>query len=189
MQLTLRSEALPHRMISERFVVIDVESTGVSPRKDYHMLEVGAVAIRDGQIIEEFTTFIGRGKDIPQDKGMPQGNTSPEAKLHKLHSFIADSVLVAHNARSEVDFLFKEFADISLPLYNDYICTLELSRRRFPFLRNHHLDTVAHYVLGDRPDRTKLRRAIDDARLASRVWLALETSNPLQDRMMCIGSM
>ena len=51
---------------------------------------------------------------------------------------------------------------------------MHLARQRLPHLPNHRLETVARHLLGELPEECRLHRALDDARLAARVWLALQ---------------
>jgi len=81
--------------------------------------------------------------------------------------------LVAHNAKFDVKFLRYELSRLGRRLSNRSICTLKLSKKRFPELPNHTLGTVARHVLGEVPPDLQRHRALDDARLTARVWLAM----------------
>jgi len=50
---------------AQRQVVIDVETTGLSPRHGHRVIEIGAVAVEQGVIIEEFSTPIDTGVPVP----------------------------------------------------------------------------------------------------------------------------
>lgn len=162
-------------------VVIDVETTGLSPGNGDRVIEVGAVAMREGTVIAEFTSLIRVPKPIPQHVSRIHGITNkmlvdeppPDDVYPALRVFIGSSVLVAHNARFDLGFLRHEFGRLGLPFANRSVCTLELARRRFPRLPDHRLATVARCLLGDLSDDMRLHRALDDARLTARVWLAM----------------
>ena len=123
-----------------RHVVVDLETTGLSPRHGHRIIEIGAVAVEDGAVVEEFTTLIDAGVPIPPTvqaihgitDEMLEGQPKPEEALPRFSAFIGDSVLVAHNAAFEVTFLRHEFARLKLGFPNRHVCTLEMSRRRLP---------------------------------------------------------
>lgn len=66
-----------------------------------------------------------------------------------------------------------ELARLGLGLPNRWHCTVRLARQRLPHLPNHRLDTVCHYLFGPLPETVTRHRALDDARLAARVWVEL----------------
>ena len=90
--------------------------------------------------------------------------------------FTGNSPLIAHNAAFDIGFIRHELAILGLPLTNRSICTLKLARRRFPRLVSHRLEAVARHVLGGIPDDCRLHRALGDARLAGRIWVAMNES-------------
>jgi DNA polymerase III subunit epsilon len=165
----------------ERFVVVDVETTGLSPRRRDRVIEIGAVAIEDGSFAAEFQTLIQVPRDIPWQATLIHGITdemlagqpAPEDVFPALKEFIGESILIAHNAPFDLAFLRYEFDLLGFPLNNRSICTLKLARRRLPHLSNHRLETVARHVLGGLPHGGRLHRALDDARLTAQIWLAL----------------
>jgi DNA polymerase-3 subunit epsilon len=105
--------------------------------------------------------------------GMLIGNPEPEKILPLFSEYIADSILVAHNAQFDVKFLRHEFGRLGISLSNRYICTLEMSRRRFPYLPDYRLETVCRHLFGTE-EGCQLHRALDDARLVARVWMEME---------------
>ncbi|MDO8446596.1 MAG: 3'-5' exonuclease [Deltaproteobacteria bacterium] len=162
-------------------VVLDVETTGLSPSRGDRVIEVGAVAIEDGEIISEFDTLIYIEKKIPWHAqrvhgitdAMLLGKPPSEEVFPELHQFISGSAIIAHNARFDIGFLKHEFHCIGVPFNPEYHCTLEMSRRLFPKLTNHKLETVYRHLCGDLPHNINGHRALDDARLAARVWMEM----------------
>lgn len=167
--------------MTQRQVVIDVETTGLSPRQGHRVIEIGAVAMEQGVIIEEFSTLINAGVPVPYvvqaihgiTDEMLEGQPTPEQILPSFHTFIADSVLVAHNAPFDVRFLRHEFARFGTALPHRWFCTLELSRRRLPRLPDHTLETVYRHLFPEAELHRQRHRALDDARMAARIWLEL----------------
>jgi len=165
-----------------RTVVIDLETTGLSPFKGDRVIEIGALAIERGEVLSSFHTLVNVRKKIPWHASKVHGITddmligqpSPENVYPAFFEFISDSLLVAHNARFDLSFLRHEFGRFGMSFANRSACTLQLARRRFPLLPNHCLTTVALHVLGCLPDDCRQHRALDDALLTARVWMAME---------------
>jgi DNA polymerase-3 subunit epsilon len=165
-----------------RHVVVDLETTGLSPRHGHRIIEIGAVAIENGVATEEFTTLIDAGVPVPTrvqaihgiTDEMLEGQPGPEEALPRFYAFIAGSVLIAHNAAFEVTFLRHEFARLKMTLPHRHVCTLEMSRRRFPRLSDHTLETVYLHLFPDANFIRQSHRALDDARMTARIWLRMQ---------------
>ena len=165
----------------QRYVVLDVETTGLSPEYGDRVIEIGAVALQDGRIVEEFHTLINIESPIPKavqgihgiTDEMLIGRPKPDEVMPGFRDFIKNSILVAHNARFDVGFIKHEFARLNLDFNNEYFCTLETSRRLYPGLLNHKLPTVYRHLFGHLSEGTRLHRALDDARLTAKIWLEM----------------
>jgi DNA polymerase III subunit epsilon len=165
-----------------RFVVIDVETTGFSPKNGDRVIEIGAVAIEKREIIAEFSSLIDAGVSIPLQAQQVHGITNEMLKgqpvsdevLPKFHDFIAGSTLVAHNAAFDIGFLRAEFAFLGMEFNNPCLCTLKMSRNRYPQPPNYKLKTVGRYLFGESIDWMNSHRALDDARLAAMIFLEME---------------
>ena len=163
-------------------VVFDVETTGLSPMLGHRIMEIGAVRLENGTIDSSFHSLIDSGRPIPKGAqrvhgitdDMLRGHPPPEEVFEDFRAFISKSLLVAHNARFDRSFLRNEFGRLGWGLPNRMLCTLELSRRLLPELQNFRLETVARHLFGDLLAQTMLHRALNDAQLTAKVWLALE---------------
>lgn len=159
-----------------------METTGFSPENGDRVIEIGAVAIEDQRIVAEFSSLVDAGKMIPwqvqQVHGitneMLKGQPKPDEVLPEFYNFIAGSILVAHNASFDIRFLKHEFALLGMSLNNRSLCTLNMSRKRYPHLPNHKLETVGRYLLGQSCKQMQMHRALDDDRLAAMIWLEME---------------
>lgn len=168
-------------MSHKRIVVVDVETTGMSVGNGGRVIEVGAVALEDGLIVEEFDTMIcvhapiaagayrvhGISSDMLADKPGP-GEVWP-----CFLEFVVDGPLVAHNAPFDSVFIRHELARLGKRLPNRWHCTVRISRHALPNLPNHRLETVYRHLFGELPGGAQTHRALDDARLAARVWMAI----------------
>jgi len=164
-----------------RTVVIDVETTGLSVRYGGRVIEVGAVVIENGFIVAELDTLIDAGAPISYgafrvhgiSEQMLIGKPGPENVWVGFREFVGDTPLVAHNAPFDSAFIRHELSLLGFGLPNQWHCTVRLVRRLLPQLPNHKLDTVYRYLFGSLPRGVNRHRALDDARMAARVWMAL----------------
>lgn len=164
-----------------RFVVFDVETTGLSLGLGARIIEIGAVSVEHHAISGTFQRLINPGVPVPGAVTRIHGITAsmlanqprPEEVFPAFAQFIKGAVLVAHNAPFDVSFLRSELARIGMALHAPCRCTLKMSRRLLPHLPNHRLETVATYLLGPLPEDLQLHRALADAHITARIWLAL----------------
>ena len=164
-----------------RYVALDVETTGLSPKNGDRVIEIGAVAIENQGIIAEFSSLINVDKMIPwqvqQVHGitneMLEGEPKPDEVWSEFYEFITGSILVAHNASFDISFLRHEFTLLGMSLNNRSLCILKMSRKLYPHLPNHKLKTVGRYLFGESMREMKMHRALADARLAAMIWLEM----------------
>ncbi len=124
-----------------RHVVVDLETTGLSPRQGHRIIEIGAVAVEDGAVVGRVHDADRRRRSDPHRRcrrstGSPtrcsKASPSRRRPSRAFPPSSRDSVLIAHNAAFEVTFLRHEFARLKLGFPNRHVCTLEMSRRRLP---------------------------------------------------------
>ena len=165
-----------------RLVAVDVETTGISTARGGRVIEVAAIAIEDGSLAASFQSLIDTKTPISTgayrvhgiSQGMLYGKPDPRDVWSRFRDFVSDSPLIAHNAPFDSSYILHELALLGHRLPNRWYCTVRLARKRLPHLCNHKLGTVARHLFPDLPADLQLHRAMDDARLAGRIWLALE---------------
>ncbi|WP_243789215.1 DEDD exonuclease domain-containing protein [Saccharopolyspora gloriosae] len=169
------------------FVVVDLETTGGSAQRD-SVTEIGAVKVRGGEVLGEFSTLVDPGCGIPPmvvsitgiTDAMVHGAPRFDSVLPAFLEFSRDSVLVAHNAPFDVGFLRAHCERLELTWPKPQVlCTAKLARRVLSRdeTPNHKLGTLAR-VLHART--TPVHRALDDARATVDVLHALlERLGPL----------
>lgn len=164
-----------------RTVIVDVETTGKAVQRGGRVIEVGAVAVEGGEVVAELATLIDAGAPISYgafrvhgiSEGMLAGKPLPQDVWPWFRQFCAAAPLVAHNAPFDSSFVRHELSMLGMGLPNPWHCTVRLARKRLPQLDNHRLDTVYRHLFGVIPAGTQRHRALDDARMAARVWVAL----------------
>ena len=166
---------------ANRYIMIDIETTGLSPSRGDRVIEIGAVTIERNQIKDEFHSLINIGKHIPPaaqlvhgitDK-MLAGKPEPEEVFPLFRDFIRGGVLIAHNARFDIGFLTHEFSLLGLMMKNKYRCTLEMSRAKYPWLPNHKLETVFRHLCGKSNGEIQAHRALGDAKMVAEIWMKM----------------
>ncbi|SDM01545.1 PolC-type DNA polymerase III [Bacillus sp. OK048] len=140
-----------HRLLAEdTFVVFDVETTGLSAVYDT-IIELAAVKIKDGEIIDRFESFANPHHRLSATTINLTGITddmvqnAPEVGevIQRFHDWVEDAVLVAHNASFDMGFLNVGYKNIGLEkAKNPVIDTLELGRFLYPEMKNHRLNTL-----------------------------------------------
>jgi DNA polymerase-3 subunit alpha (Gram-positive type) len=158
-----------HRRLTEdTYVVFDVETTGLSAVYDT-IIELAAVKIHDGEIIDRFESFANPHHPLSATTINLTGITddlvenAPEVEevLQKFHEWTGDAVLVAHNASFDMGFLNVGYKKIGIgKATNPVIDTLELARFLYPDMKNHRLNTLAKKF---DVELTQHHRAIYDA--------------------------
>ena len=164
---TTLEEAVPLRDVP--FVVVDLETTGGSPR-DSRITEIGAVLVTGGERIGTFQALVNPKEPIPAfishltgiDDFLVREEPPIEAVLPTFLEFARGAVFVAHNARFDFSFLNENLGRLDYPLLEGPpVCTAKLARRVvWPDVPNVRLDTLARYF------RTRVKpthRALEDA--------------------------
>jgi DNA polymerase-3 subunit epsilon len=150
------------------FVVVDVETTGLSPTTD-RMTEIAMLKVRDNILVDEFSTLINPLVPIPSEITTLTGIDNlmvldaPPARevVPHIAQFLQDSIFVAHNAQFDWGFVSETAArERQLELMNDQLCTVKLSRRILPHLRSKSLGPVTQALGIKIPER---HRASGDA--------------------------
>jgi DNA polymerase-3 subunit epsilon len=165
-------------MIDRPIVMLDFETTGLSPAMGERITEVAALRIVDGKVAERFVSLVNCGVRIPsfitQLTGISQqmvDGAPPAARVvPQLLDFIGGDALAAHNASFDEKFLLAEAGRLGLaPAHSALVCSLKLSRRVFPGLPSYKLGTLSSQ-LGIR-FRSAAHRAESDAEVAAEVLL------------------
>jgi len=136
------------------YCAVDVETTGFNERSD-RITEVAAIKLHKGEITAHISHLVNPEQPVPQRITKLTGITDSMlcgkltfAKLAPhLLDFIGDSVILAHHSSFDIRFINAELERAGYPpLSNPSVCTCKLSRRFYPFMNNHSLDTVAEFL-------------------------------------------
>jgi DNA polymerase III epsilon subunit family exonuclease len=137
------------------YVVFDFETTGLDHAYD-RIIEIGAQKILNGQVLGEMTSLVRVDGDLSRviqkitgiSPEMLADQPTIEECLPSFLSFIEGSVLVAHNASFDLNFLKSEASRQGVDLEWATLCTLKMARMLLPELERKNLDSLAqHYGL------------------------------------------
>lgn len=164
---------------ADTLVVLDFETTGLSPDCGDRAIEIGAVKIVDGVFVERFQKLMNPGFAISDfiaqytgiSNAMLKGAAPCDEVMDEFHQFIGDHDLVAHNASFDRKFLDSELSRISRSYPGSFHCSMLLSRRMLQDAQNHRLETLVRHL--DIETAGTFHRALYDAEMAGKVWLAL----------------
>ena len=163
----------------DTFIIFDIETTGLYP-ETCGITEIGAVKVKGGEILGEFSTYVNPERPIPPESTRLTGISDETVKgapkigeaLRDFFDFAGENTLVAHNAEKfEMPFMKKYAVENKIRFDNPYIDTLNISRKINKDLKNHTLKSlVKFYKIED----FKHDRAVDAARVLAVIFLKMK---------------
>ncbi|MGE6629560.1 ATP-dependent DNA helicase DinG [Bacillus sp. NPDC077027] len=166
-------------MTDQKFVVVDIETTGNSPKKGDKIIQIAAVVIKNGQIVERFSKYLNPGKAIPgfieQLTGIKQHMVDDavffEDIAQEVSDLLKDAYFVAHNVHFDLGFLNGELQACGMnELSVHVIDTVEISRILYPEFEGYKLTELSEELMlpHDHP-----HRADSDAEVTAMLFLKL----------------
>ncbi len=164
---------------ADTVVVLDFETTGLSPNQGDRTIEIGAVRIEGGVIVDRFQRLMNPGRRIDAfieeytgiTNAMLREAPSNREVMAEFAGFVGDADIVAHNASFDRRFLEAEWQRLQRDCDNRFACSLLLSRRLYPEAPNHRLGTLVEYMT--LPHDGTFHRALADAEMTAHLWLAM----------------
>jgi len=160
-------------------VVLDFETTGLSPAYGDRAIEIGAVRIEDGEITDRFQELMNPGRPIDSFIESYTGITNDMLEdarpckevIREFAEFIGDYNLVAHNASFDKRFLDAELKRVSKNYKGKFSCSMLLARRLYQDATNHKLSTLVRYA--KIPSDGAFHRALYDSEMTAKLWLSM----------------
>ncbi len=160
-----------------RFIVFDVETTGLKPSEE-KITEIAATVLENGEIVDSFQTYVNPKKHIPpfitELTGISDETVAnaPDIKdaIVAFREFCKDDILVAHNAGFDISFINVACKEANITWDITYIDTLEMSRILLPNLSRHKLNILAKELEVGKFDH---HRASEDAKILAYIFLKL----------------
>jgi len=167
-----------HEIGRNGIIVLDFETSGISPAQGDRAIEIGAVLIQDGKITDHFQSLMNPG--IPVNgfiesytgitNQMLQAAPTAAEVMIEFSGFLADYPMVAHNAAFDRRFLDAELRRVQKQRLQEFGCSLLVARRLYPDAPNHKLETLVRYKslqVGT------FHRALADAEMTANLWLQM----------------
>lgn len=160
-------------------VVLDFETTGLSPGVGDRAIEIGAVRIENGEVTARFQELMNPGQRVTAFIESYTGITNTmlsDARpcgevMRDFAEFIGGHNLVAHNASFDRRFLDAELARISMGYSGKFSCSMLAARRIFQQAPDHKLGTLVDYM--NIPVEGVFHRALYDSEMTAKLWLAM----------------
>ena len=160
----------------DTYVSIDLETTGLNPKRD-RIIEIGAIRVERGEIREEFSTFVNPGRKLEEriteltgirDEDLAEAPELDEV-FPKLLEFMGDFPLLGHVILFDYSFLKKAAVDRKLTFERSAVDTLQIARKYLPDLPHRNLEYLCRYY--EIPHHA--HRALEDAKATDRLFWKL----------------
>lgn len=161
-------------VIPDNYIVFDLETTGLKASEE-KIIEIGAIKVKNGKIIETFEELINPEKEISSNitrithitnEMVAEQRTISEV-LPEFLSFIGDYPLIGHNVKFDLSFLWQNIRDLGLErITNDYLDTMKISKMILPNLQGFSLSNLTKYY---GIDETGHHRALRDVEMTREV--------------------
>ncbi|MER2114244.1 MAG: 3'-5' exonuclease [Solibacillus isronensis] len=170
--------------MTQEFIAVDIETTGTDHIYS-GIYEIGAVHIKDGKVVGEFSSYVKTNRPLPLHVLERRGLTSESYKkfptyqyaLSEFLKFTHGKVLVFHNKSFDERFLrYKIRRKLNYDLKNPTLCTLELFKEQIKDFPNYKLGTIATSlgIINNSP-----HEALNDARVCADIMLCLLGKEPV----------
>ena len=164
---------------ADSVVVLDFETTGLYPNQGDRAIEIGAVRINQGAVVERFQQLMNPGQRINSfiesytgiSNKMLQSAPPCEEVMEQFVEFIGGDNIVAHNASFDQRFLDAELQRINAGYQGLFACSMLISRRLYQEAPNHKLASLVAYknIATD----GVFHRALADAEMTASLWQAM----------------
>lgn len=138
--------------MTDSYISIDLETTGLNPKQDT-IIEIGAVKVREGQVVDTFSTYINPGRKLEEritaltgiGDVMVADAPAIEAIFPVLEEFLGEDPWVGHRILFDYSFLKKAAVNLKRPFEKKAIDTLKISRKYLGELEHRNLEYLCEY--------------------------------------------
>ena len=160
----------------QNFICLDLETTGLNPKKD-RIIEIGAVKVREGKIVDTFQSLIDPKQELEERVESLTGISAKELCgqpiiqeiLPELKEFLEEDVLLGHRVLFDYSFLKRAFTNENITFERKGLDTLKLARQFVADCESKKLESLCqHYGI-----RHQAHRALGDARATVELYQIL----------------
>jgi DNA polymerase III subunit alpha, Gram-positive type len=177
--LSLEQNCSLEKNLSEEFIVLDIETTGLSKHHD-KITELAAVKVRNGEVVDTFQSLVNPERNIPRfitrltgiNNEMVKDSPTVDKVLPYFMDFLGSSMIIAHNATFDHGFISHNVEKhLQQELCNEKVCTRKLSTRLLSHLPSKKLSSLCEYfnIVND-----NAHRALDDTKATTELFLILK---------------
>lgn len=150
----MKGSRLDMNLYREEYIVVDLETTGLSPIKGHEIIEIGVTEIKSDKIMLNYSRLIKPKSIIPTQitqitnisNDMVENEKTLEEVLPKFREYLGDRTLIAHNAKFDLSFLNYYLEKMGLEKITNYICTFELLKINKKYnAKKRNLGTACEY--------------------------------------------
>ena len=160
-------------------VVLDFETSGLSPDMGDRTIEVGAVLMENGRMTDRYQNLMNPGFRVDTFIERLTGitntmlSTAPPctAVTKEFAEFIGNHNLVAHNASFDQKFLDAEMRRVRQTYEGSFACSMLIARRLYQNAPDHKLGTLVRYK--QLPIKGDFHRALADSEMTAHLWLKM----------------
>jgi DNA polymerase-3 subunit epsilon len=160
-------------------IVLDFETTGLSPGHGDRAIEIGAVKLVDGEVVETFQKLMYPGRRIDSfiesytgiTNNMLRSAPPCEEVMCEFSDFINGYNLVAHNASFDSRFLDAELSRCNKAGRKEFACAMLIARRLYQNAPTHKRGTLVEYK--NLPNDGTFHRALADSQMTAHLWLEM----------------
>lgn len=159
------------------YVCIDLETSGIRAKWD-KIIEIGAVKVRNGIVVDKFEQLINPGVELSEriidltkiTDDMLCDKPEIEEIMPKLIEFIGDDILLGHNIAFDYNFLKQNAVNVGITFEKEGIDTLKIARKTLKGLESRGLEYLCNYfgIIDENH-----HRALNDAQVTSKLYLIL----------------
>ncbi|MGN0382988.1 MAG: PolC-type DNA polymerase III [Eubacterium sp.] len=160
------------------YTAVDIETTGINPKSD-RIIEIGAVKVRDGEVINTFSKLVNPGRELSPfiiqltgiTNAMLKDEEFIESVLPKFCQFCGDDIILGHNIMFDFGFLKQNACNQGIIFEKKAADTLKISRKVLPELESRKLDFLCKYFhLKDENHHRALNDAMASVQLYNLLW-------------------
>lgn len=138
------------KKLIDDYCVLDIETTGLSWQSD-HIIEIGIIKVRNRKIIDQYGQLLNPNQRISHfitqltgiDNHMVSGMPTIYDVIDEVNDFIGNDIIIGHNTAFDLNFIANHF---NQDIQNEYMDTLQFSRKVYPHMRHHRLTDMVEFL-------------------------------------------
>ena len=140
-------------LFPEKYVVVDIETTGLSPRYD-EIIEISAIRYDSGKKVDVFSTLVKPDNEIDDyiteltgiTNEMVEGAPTIDDCINDFIDFMGEDIVIGYNVNFDINFLYDNLLECKNEVVkNDFVDVMRIARKALPELKHHRQKDIASY--------------------------------------------